>query len=172
MLYFISVNAVRGPTSKKVKATKGEFLKTYRPICSTSLGKASSYFNAHYGAQHRCHTLSVGWLLGLEKTHRWISILLPVVCISILPGNGFLVFLIRDDHNLHEPMYYFLAVLAATDLGMTLIQDFIHSLSIKESEILLAIPYDCFIPIHNLLRYTSVFTNTQVIKIRVEVCRR
>nr|XP_025844221.1 olfactory receptor 51B6-like [Vulpes vulpes] len=134
--------------------------------------------------------------VGLEKSHNWISIPLSVVYISILLGNGILLFLIRVDHNLHEPMYYFLALLATTDLGMTLVTMptvlcvmwinhrevshgicflqayFIHSLSMIESGILLAMAYDRFIAIRNPLRYTSIITNIQVLKIGVGVFMR
>lgn len=134
--------------------------------------------------------------VGLEKAHHWISIPLSVVYISILLGNGILLFRIRVDHNLHEPMYYFLALLATTDLGMTLVTMptvlcvmwinhrevshgicflqayFIHSLSMIESGILLAMAYDRFIAIRNPLRYTSIITNIQVLKIGVGVFMR
>ncbi|XP_057605813.1 olfactory receptor 51B6 [Hippopotamus amphibius kiboko] len=133
---------------------------------------------------------------GMEKAHHWISIPLLVVYISILLGNGTLLFLIREDHNLHEPMYYFLAMLAATDLGVTLTTMptvlgvlwlnhreighracfsqayFIHTLSIVESGVLLAMAYDRFIAICNPLRYTSILTNIRVIKIGMGVLAR
>nr|XP_012311866.1 olfactory receptor 51B6 [Aotus nancymaae] len=133
---------------------------------------------------------------GMEKAHHWIFIPLLVVYISILLGNGTLLFLIRNDHNLHEPMYYFLAMLAATDLGVTLTTMptvlgvlwlnhreighgacfsqayFIHTLSVVESGVLLAMAYDRFIAIHNPLRYTSILTNIQVMKIGVGVLTR
>lgn len=133
---------------------------------------------------------------GMEKAHHWISVPLLVVYISILLGNGTLVFLIRNDHNLHEPMYYFLAMLATTDLGVTLTTMptvlgvlwlnrreivhgacfaqayFIHTLSIVESGVLLAMAYDRFIAIRNPLRYTSILTNTSVIKIGIGVLTR
>ncbi|VTJ86204.1 Hypothetical predicted protein [Marmota monax] len=127
---------------------------------------------------------------GMEKAHHLISIPLLVAYISILLGNGTLLFLIRDDHNLHEPMYYFLAMLAATDLGVTLTTMptvlgvlwlnhreighgacfsqayFIHTLSIVESGVLLAMAYDRFIAIRNPLRYAFILTDTQdVIKL-------
>ena len=116
--------------------------------------------------------------------------------ISILFGNGTLLLLIKEDHNLHEPMYFFLAMLAATDLGLTLTTMptvlgvlwldhreigsaacfsqayFIHSLSFVESGILLAMAYDRFIAICNPLRYTSVLTNTRVVKIGLGVLMR
>ncbi|XP_010944289.1 olfactory receptor 51B6-like [Camelus bactrianus] len=133
---------------------------------------------------------------GMEKAHHWISIPLLVVYISILLGNGTLLFLIRNNYNLHEPMYYFLAMLAATDLGVTLTTMptvlgvlwlnhreighgacffqayFIHTLSIAESGILLSMAYDRFIAICNPLRYSSILTNTKVIKIGMGVLTR
>lgn len=105
----------------------------------------------------------------LEKAHHLISLPLLMAYISILLGNGTLLFLIKDDHNLHEPMYYFLGMLAATDLGVTLTTMptvlgvlwlnhreighgacfsqayFIHTLSIVESGVLLAMAYDRFV---------------------------
>ncbi|XP_062951546.1 olfactory receptor 51B6-like [Cynocephalus volans] len=133
---------------------------------------------------------------GMEKVHHWISIPLLVAYISILFGNGTLLFIIRDDHNLHEPMYYFLAMLAATDLGVTLTTMptvlgvlwlnhreishgacfsqayFIHTFSVMESGVLLAMAYDRFIAIHYPLRYTSILNDTWVIKIGVAVLTR
>lgn len=141
----------------------------------------------------RAPTFLLTSFMGLEKAHHWISILLSVIQIAILHGNGILLFLIRVGHNLHEPMYYFLAMLATTDLGMTLVTMptvlcamwtnhreishgscfcqacFIHTFSVIESGILLAKAYDQFVAIHNPLRYTSILTNTQMIKIGVGV---
>ena len=110
---------------------------------------------------------------GLEAAHHWISIPFFAVYISVLLGNGTLLYLIKADRSLHEPMYYFLAMLAATDLTVTLTTMptvmgllwgnhreispgacflqayFIHSLSIVESGILLAMACDHFIAIHH-----------------------
>ncbi|XP_074046398.1 olfactory receptor 51B5-like [Macrotis lagotis] len=128
---------------------------------------------------------------GLEEAHHWISIPFFAVYASVILGNGTLIILIRDDQSLHEPMYYFLAMLAATDLGVTLTTMptvlgvlwldhreidhgicfsqayFIHSLALVESGILLAMAYDRFIAICNPLRYSSILTNTKVVKIGV-----
>ncbi|XP_006870402.1 PREDICTED: olfactory receptor 51B2-like [Chrysochloris asiatica] len=133
---------------------------------------------------------------GLETAHLWISIPFFAVYFSVLLGNGTLLYLIKDDHNLHEPMYYFLAMLASTDLMVTLTTMptvmgvlwvnyrkinhgacflqayFIHSLSIVESGILLAMAYDRCIAIRNPLRYTSILTSTRVVKLGVGVFLR
>ncbi|KAM6158775.1 olfactory receptor 51B5-like [Rhynchocyon petersi] len=133
---------------------------------------------------------------GLETSHHWISVPFFFVYISVLFGNGTLLFLIKENHHLHEPMYYFLAMLAATDLGVTLTTMptvlgvlwldhreignvacfsqayFIHSLSFVESGILLAMAYDRFVAIRNPLRYTSILTNTKVVKIGLGILMR
>nr|XP_045365831.1 olfactory receptor 51B2 [Camelus bactrianus] len=128
--------------------------------------------------------------------HHWISIPFFAVYVSVLLGNGTLLYLIKDDHGLHEPMYYFLAMLAGTDLMVTLTtmptvmgvlwvnhRDishgacflqayFIHSLSIVESGVLLAMAYDHFIAIRTPLRYNSILTNSRVMKVGLGVIIR
>ncbi|XP_016277528.2 olfactory receptor 51B6-like [Monodelphis domestica] len=128
---------------------------------------------------------------GLEAVHHWISILFFVVYFSVILGNGTLLFLIKDDNSLHEPMYYFLAMLAGTDLLVTLntmptvlrvlwLDEreighgtcfsqayFVHSLSFVESGVLLAMAYDRFIAIRDPLRYRSILTNSRVVKIGI-----
>ncbi|KAM4845221.1 olfactory receptor 51B4-like [Thomomys bottae] len=134
--------------------------------------------------------------LGSEAIHHWISIPFLVVYSSILFWNGTLLFLIWNDHSLQEPMYYFLALLASTDLGMTLTtmptvmgvllldqreishgacftqSYFIHTLAIVESGVLLAMAYDRFIAIRTPLRYNSILTNSRVMKVGLGVTLR
>ncbi|XP_057605817.1 olfactory receptor 51B4 [Hippopotamus amphibius kiboko] len=134
--------------------------------------------------------------LGSETIHHWISLPFFIIYLSILFGNGTLLFLIWNDHSLHEPMYYFLVMLAGTDLGMTLTtmptvlgvllldhreiaqgacftqSYFIHTLAIVESGILLAMAYDRFLAISTPLRYNSILTNSQVMKIGLGVLMR
>ncbi|XP_027714996.1 olfactory receptor 51B6-like, partial [Vombatus ursinus] len=126
----------------------------------------------------------------------WISIPFFAVYFSVILGNGTLLFLIRYDQSLHEPMYYFLAMLSLTDLGVTLttmptvlgvlwldyrkihhgacfLQAYvIHTLSMVVSGILLAMAYDRFIAIRNPLRYTTILTNSRVVQIGVRVLLR
>ncbi|XP_057635450.1 olfactory receptor 51B2-like [Chionomys nivalis] len=133
---------------------------------------------------------------GLEAAYPWISIPFFAIYISVILGNGTLLYLIKDDFNLHEPMYYFLAMLAGTDLTVTLttmptvmavlwvnqreirhgvcfLQAYIiHSLSIVESGILLAMSYDRFVAICTPLHYNSILTNSRVIKIGFGVMLR
>ncbi|KAM5184733.1 olfactory receptor 51B2-like [Callospermophilus lateralis] len=133
---------------------------------------------------------------GLEASYHWISILFFAIYISVFLGNGTLLYLIKDDCHLQEPMYYFLAMLAGTDLTVTLttmptvmgvlwvnhreishgacfLQAYvIHSLSIVESGILLAMAYDRFIAICFPLRYKSILTNSRVMKIGLGVLLR
>ncbi|XP_055972213.1 olfactory receptor 51B2-like [Sorex fumeus] len=133
---------------------------------------------------------------GLEEFHPWISIPFFAVYVSVLVGNGTLLYLIKEDHNLHGPMYYFLAMLAGSDLMVTLttmpsvmsvlwvnyrkishgpcfLQAYtIHSLSIVESGILFAMAYDRFVAIRTPLRYNSILTNSRVIKIGLGVVMR
>uniref|UniRef100_A0A9L0JQL9 Olfactory receptor n=1 Tax=Equus asinus TaxID=9793 RepID=A0A9L0JQL9_EQUAS len=134
--------------------------------------------------------------LGSETIHHWISIPFFLIYLSILFGNGTLLFLIQNDHSLHEPMYYFLAMLAGTDLGMTLTtmptvlgvlmldqrkiaqaayftqSYFIHTLAIVESGVLLAMAYDRFIAIRTPLRYNSILTNSRIMKVGIGVLLR
>ncbi|XP_058401768.1 olfactory receptor 51B4 [Diceros bicornis minor] len=134
--------------------------------------------------------------LGSEAIHHWISILFFIVYLSILFGNSTLLFIIWNDHSLHEPMYYFLAMLAGTDLGMTLTtmptvlsvlllhqreiaqgacftqSYFIHSLAIVESGVLFAMAYDRFIAICIPLRYNSILTNSRIMKVGLGVLMR
>nr|ACC62073.1 olfactory receptor, family 51, subfamily B, member 4 (predicted) [Rhinolophus ferrumequinum] len=134
--------------------------------------------------------------LGSEVIHHWISISFFIIYLSILFGNGTLLFLIQSDHSLYEPMYYFLAMLAGTDLGITLTtmptvlgvlllnqreiaqgacftqSYFIHTLAIVESGVLLAMAYDRFIAIRTPLRYNSILTNSHVIKVGLGILMR
>ena len=90
--------------------------------------------------------------------------------------------------SLHEPMYYFLAMLSTTNIGITisslpttlgvlwfnarvisldaciLQMFFLHGFTLMESSVLLAMAFDRFVAIHNPLRYTMILTNSRIIK--------
>uniref|UniRef100_A0A8C3S4V3 Olfactory receptor n=1 Tax=Chelydra serpentina TaxID=8475 RepID=A0A8C3S4V3_CHESE len=130
---------------------------------------------------------------GLEAAHVWISIPFCSIYILSLLGNGLL--LIRE-RSLHEPMYYFLCMLAITDLVMSTTtvpkmlrifwfnsteisfsacltqMYFVHSFSTMESGILVAMAFDRYVAICDPLRYSTTLTNSVVAKIGLAVVLR
>uniref|UniRef100_A0A8C3RT22 Olfactory receptor n=1 Tax=Chelydra serpentina TaxID=8475 RepID=A0A8C3RT22_CHESE len=127
-------------------------------------------------------------LPGQENIHLWISIPFCLVYVISIVGNSFILFIIKTDPSLHEPMYIFLSMLAVTDLGMSISTIptilgiylfnsreisldacfaqlfFIHSLSFIESSILLLMAFDRFVAICNPLRYASILTLPRIAK--------
>lgn len=133
---------------------------------------------------------------GLESAHSWISI--PFCCLyaTALSGNSMILFIIVTQHSLHEPMYYFLSVLSATDLGLTfstmsttlrilwfqaneisldfcIVQMFfLHGFTFIESGVLVAMAFDRYVAICNPLRYTMILTNSRIIQMGFLVIMR
>ena len=133
---------------------------------------------------------------GLEQLHIWIGIPFFSIYLVALAGNGILLYLIAVDHSLHEPMFFFLAMLASTDLvlsttcvpstlGILWLKSqeitfpgcltqlfFLHFSSFLESAILVAMAFDRYVAICSPLRYTSVLTPRAVVKILVGIVGR
>ncbi|KAM7179426.1 olfactory receptor 51G2-like [Macrochelys suwanniensis] len=127
-------------------------------------------------------------LPGQEHIHLWISIPFCLVYVISIVGNSVILFIIKTDPSLHEPMYIFLSMLEVTDLGMSITTIptilgiylfnsreisldacfaqlfFIHSLSFIESSILLLMAFDRFVAINNPLRYASILTLPRIAK--------
>uniref|UniRef100_A0A8C4YRS3 Olfactory receptor n=1 Tax=Gopherus evgoodei TaxID=1825980 RepID=A0A8C4YRS3_9SAUR len=125
---------------------------------------------------------------GQEDIHLWISIPFCLVYVISVVGNAVILFIIRSDTGLHEPMYIFLSMLAVTDLGLSIATMpttlgtflfnareisldacfaqlfFIHSLSCTESSVLLLMAFDRFIAISHPLRYASILTLPRIAK--------
>ncbi|XP_032751629.1 olfactory receptor 51V1-like [Rattus rattus] len=133
---------------------------------------------------------------GLEVYYILFAIPFSVIYAMVFLGNCMILHVIRTEPSLHQPMFYFLAMLALTDLCMGLstvhtvlgilwsfLQEisldaciaqsyFIHGLSFMESSVLLAMSLDRYIAICNPLRYSSILTNDRIIKIGVAIlCR-
>ncbi|XP_037377157.1 olfactory receptor 52H1-like [Talpa occidentalis] len=133
---------------------------------------------------------------GLEQFHIWIGIPFFAIYLVALAGNGILLYLITVDRSLHEPMFFFLSMLASTDLllcntcvpktlgifwlkaqGITfsgcLTQlFFLHFSFFLDSAILLGMAFDRYMAICSPLRYASVLTPKTIIKIMVGMVAR
>ncbi|XP_044850587.1 olfactory receptor 51G2-like [Mauremys mutica] len=121
-------------------------------------------------------------------THLWISIPFCFMYVISIIGNSLILFIVKTDPSLHEPMYIFLSMLAITDLGISITTIptilgiylfnsreisldaclaqlfFIHLLQYFESSVLLLMAFDRFIAIHNPLRYASILTLARIAK--------
>ncbi|XP_077696938.1 olfactory receptor 51G2-like [Eretmochelys imbricata] len=119
---------------------------------------------------------------GKEDVYLWISVPFSLIYVLSIVGNSVILFIIKTDPSLHEPMYIFLSMLSITDLclsistiptilGMFLFNSreisldacfvqlfFIHLLQCMESSFLLLMAFDRFIAIRNPLRYASILT--------------
>ncbi|CAM5073952.1 unnamed protein product, partial [Eretmochelys imbricata] len=126
---------------------------------------------------------------GQEDIYLWISIPFCFMYVISILGNSVILFIIKTDPSLHEPMYIFLSMLAVTDLGLSLSTMptilgiylfnsreisldscfaqvfFIHSLSLTESSMLLLMAFDRFVAICNPLRYASILTPPRIAKL-------
>ena len=121
-------------------------------------------------------------LPGLETLYPWFVFPFCTMYLVALVGNSLILTVIKKNTSLHQPMYLFLAMLAFAELGVSastlptvlgiflfgcneicfeacLLQMFsIHSFSIMESGVLLAMSVDRFVAIYNPLQYTAILT--------------
>ncbi|XP_029771214.1 olfactory receptor 52A1-like [Suricata suricatta] len=127
-------------------------------------------------------TLMLIGIPGLQHVQFWIGFSFFAICLVALLGNIILLIIIPRERSLHQPMYIFLAVLVATDIGLcaaiapkmlaifwfgscSMAFDaclaqlfFIHALQGMESGILLAMAFDRYVAICDPLRHTSILT--------------
>ncbi|CAM5073924.1 unnamed protein product [Eretmochelys imbricata] len=133
---------------------------------------------------------------GLEDWHTWIAIPFSLMYTVALLGNCVLMFLIATERSLQESMYFFLSMLAVTDLLLStstvpkmlaifwfrakeiafescLTQIFfVHFGFVAESAVLLAMAFDRYVAICDPLRYTTILTNAKTGKIAVAIVIR
>ncbi|XP_067417058.1 olfactory receptor 51G2-like [Emydura macquarii macquarii] len=127
-------------------------------------------------------------IFGQENIHVWISVPIFLVYVTSILGNSLILFIIKTDPSLHEPMYLFLSMLAVTDVGLMISTMpttlaifwfnsreisydacfaqlfFIHSLTFTESSLLLSMAFDRFVAICDPLRYASILTRPRIAK--------
>ncbi|XP_048217189.1 olfactory receptor 51G2-like [Perognathus longimembris pacificus] len=133
---------------------------------------------------------------GYEEYHHWISIPFCFLYLVGITGNCSILHIVRTDPRLHEPMYYFLAMLSLTDMAMSLtpmitlfrvlwsisreipfsvcvVQMFlIHTFSFTESSVLLAMALDRYVAICHPLRYATILTPKLIAKIGIAALLR
>lgn len=132
----------------------------------------------------------------MEGLEHWLTAcILLLYAISVL-GNILILFIIKEEQSLHQPMYYFLSLLSVNDLGVSFStlptvlavlcfhapeiafdacltqMFFIHFFSWTESGILLAMSFDRYVAICNPLRYSSVLTDIRVVHIGLSIIIR
>ncbi|CAM5073719.1 unnamed protein product [Natator depressus] len=133
---------------------------------------------------------------GLEAAHVWISIPFCTMYAIAILGNFTILFIVKTEQSLHGPMYYFLCMLAVTDLVLStsilpkilsifwfnsreidfhicLTQMYvIQCFSAMESGIFVAMAFDRYVAICDPLRHSTILTNTVVAKIGLAVVLR
>ncbi|KAM7181004.1 olfactory receptor 52P1-like [Macrochelys suwanniensis] len=133
---------------------------------------------------------------GLEAAHVWISIPFCVMYVTAILGNFTILLIVKTEPRLHEPMYYFLCMLAVSDLvlststlpkslsifwfnsreiyfSLCLAQMyFIHCFITMESGIIVAMSLDRYVAICDPLRHSTILTNTVVANIGLAVVLR
>ncbi|NXC48490.1 O51Q1 protein, partial [Penelope pileata] len=143
-----------------------------------------------------CHAFVLTGIPRLEAAHLWLSVPFTCIYVASLVGNCTILFVIRTDPSLHEPMYCFLSMLAISDIGLslstmpTVMSIFwadhreisfdacfaqaccIHSFSFLESSVLLAMAFDRYVAICYPLRYSSILTLARIGRIGLAaLCR-
>ncbi|XP_065405987.1 olfactory receptor 52R1-like [Chrysemys picta bellii] len=133
---------------------------------------------------------------GLEAAHVWISIPFCTMYIIAILGNLTILSIVKMEPSLHVPMYYFLCMLAVTDLVLstsilpkTLIifwfnlreidfsacltqMYFLHCFSVMESGFFVAMALDRYVAICHPLRHSTTMRNCVVANIGLAVVLR
>ena len=119
---------------------------------------------------------------GLEAAHCWTAVPVCFIYVLSLLGNTTILHMVKSIPSLHTPMYLFLSMLSVADLGLTVSTlpsmaavfllgqrkvgaatcfvklFFIHTCSVIESAVLLAMAFDRCVAIREPLRYATILT--------------
>ncbi|KAM4845293.1 olfactory receptor 52H1-like [Thomomys bottae] len=144
-------------------------------------------------SSHHTRPFTLLGIPGLEEYQVWISIPFCFIYAVAIVGNIILLYLIAKEHSLHAPMFFFLSMLALTDLmlsttcvpktlsifwfgpqkisfpGCLTQVFFLHYSFALDSAILLAMAFDRYVAICSPLRYTTILTPKAIVKIAVGI---
>ncbi|XP_006121140.3 olfactory receptor 52R1-like [Pelodiscus sinensis] len=158
------------------------------PPCSMADSNTSQFTNPS--------TFILLGIPGLEWAHVWIAIPFCTMYVITILGNFTILFIVKTEPSLHEPMYYFLCMLAVTDLVLststlpTILSNFwfnskeidfsaclaqlyfVHSVALIESGILVAMALDRYVAICHPLRHSTILDNALVAKIGLAMVLR
>ena len=119
---------------------------------------------------------------GLEMAHCWTAIPVCFIYVLSLLGNTTILYIVKSVPSLHTPMYLFLSMLSVADLGLAVstlpsmaavfLLDqrkvgaatcfvqlfFVHTCSVIESAVLLAMAFDRCVAIREPLHYATILT--------------
>ena len=133
---------------------------------------------------------------GLERFHIWIGIPFFIIYLVAFAGNSVRLYLIFMERSLHKPMFFFLSMLAATDLilsntcvpktfsifwlgpqeitfpGCLTQMFFLHYSFAMDSATLLAMAFDRYIAICFPLRYNTILTRQVITKLVMGIVSR
>ncbi|XP_075449395.1 olfactory receptor 51E1-like [Ascaphus truei] len=155
-----------------------------------------SLFNISNSSSGSSSSFILSGIPGLEGAHFWIGFLLLLMYIVALVGNCTLLYIIKTEKDLHEPMYIFLSMLSFIDLFLATVtvpkmlgifwfdsreiafntclvqMFFIHFLSTLESGTLVAMAVDRYVAICHPLRYSAILTNETITKTGIVIAVR
>lgn len=141
-------------------------------------------------------TFTLTGVPGMPEKDFWLALPLCLLYSTTVLGNVIILIAIKVEQSLHEPMYYFLAMLAATDLSLSLSSMptmisvhwfswysvtfdacitqmfFIHTFGGVESGVLVAMAFDRFVAIRFPLHYATILTHGVISSIGAAVLLR
>ncbi|XP_008159306.2 olfactory receptor 51H1 [Eptesicus fuscus] len=142
------------------------------------------------------HSFILTGIPGIPGKNPWMGFSLGFLYTLTFLGNGTILAVIKVDQSLHEPMYYFLSILALTDVSLSMStlpsmlsifwfnsheipfdacitqMFFIHAFGLVESGVLVSMAFDRFVAIRNPLHYASILTYSIIGKIGIAVLTR
>uniref|UniRef100_A0A8D1Z7Z5 G-protein coupled receptors family 1 profile domain-containing protein n=1 Tax=Sus scrofa TaxID=9823 RepID=A0A8D1Z7Z5_PIG len=135
-------------------------------------------------------TFTLTGIPGMPEKDFWLALPLCLLYSFTFLGNVTILVVIKVERSLREPMYYFLAMLAATDLSLswssmpTMVSVhlfnwrsvaldacitqmfFIHAFGGVESGVLVAMAFDCFVAIRFPLHYGAITKSGAAVLLR------